>query len=84
MSPDARYVVTIKDDLEFLGIAWEGEVMVQSGRMALSRRLTASIARADLSLLSEQTTTRQPARCTHPRNTDQLATAGTCVSTRDR
>ena len=34
-----RYIVTIKDDLEFLGIAWEGEVTVQSERMAhISRR----------------------------------------------
>ena len=72
---DARYIVTIKDDLEFLGISWEGEVMVQSERMAAYQQALDSLRSRELiypcylsrrqldSLLSAP----------HPRNTDQLA-----------
>ena len=72
---DARYIVTIKDDLEYLGIAWEGEMMVQSERMATYQQALDSLRSRELiypcylsrrqldSLLSAP----------HPRNTDRLA-----------
>ena len=41
-------IVTIKDDLEFLGIAWEGEVMVQSERMAAYQQALDSLRSREL------------------------------------